>query len=218
MSNGKGNPRTNYDISIHGAEVIRDTIKKNFKLDAFTDFKDHYISVSFDPSTKLDPKSIHFWVGKEGAKEIPDTEVLLGIWDKGHQLYSMDGLLMSGMNFAKESMDRPESYSGKKSSMASFKDCPEQYLGMKSSMASFKECVDSFKESIDRPERYSGKKGDLLDAFEGYILNHDEMVGAYKFNIIKYVTRFVEKNGVEDLDKAEVYIKRLKKFLKEEEA
>ena len=72
-------------------------------------------------------------------------------------------------------------------------------------------------ESIDRPERYSGKKGDLLDAFEGYILNHDEMVGAYKFNIIKYATRFVEKNGIEDLEKAEVYIKRLKKFLKEED-
>ena len=73
------------------------------------------------------------------------------------------------------------------------------------------------KSDIDRPERYSGKKGDLLDAFEGYILNHDEMVGAYKFNIIKYATRFVEKNGIEDLEKAEVYIKRLKKFLKEED-
>ena len=73
------------------------------------------------------------------------------------------------------------------------------------------------KSNIDRPERYLGKKGDLLDAFEGYILNHDEMVGAYKFNIIKYVTRFVEKNGIEDLDKAEVYIKRLKKFLQEED-
>ena len=174
MSNGKGNPRTNYNISIHGAEVIRDTIKKNFKRDIFPDLKNEYISVSFDPSTDMDPKNIHFWVGKSGEKEIPDTEVLLGIWDHGHQLYSMDGLLMSGMNFA--------------------------------------------KESIDRPERYLGKKGDLLDAFEGYILNHDEMVGAYKFNIIKYVTRFVEKNGIEDLDKAGVYIKRLKKFLKEEEA
>lgn len=76
---------------------------------------------------------------------------------------------------------------------------------------------DRKPESIDRPERYLGKKGDLLDAFEGYILNHDEMVGAYKFNIIKYVTRFVEKNGIEDLDKAEVYIKRLKKFLQEED-
>ena len=201
MSNGKGNPRTNYNISVHGAEVIRDTIKKNFKSDIYPDFKNEYISVSFDPATDLDPKSIHFWVGKSDEKEIPDTEVLLGIWDHGYQLYSMDGLLMNGMNFVKESIDRPK-----------------RYLGKKSSMASFKECVDSFKESIDRPERYLGKKGDLLDAFEGYILNHDEMVGAYKFNIIKYVTRFVEKNGIEDLDKAEVYIKRLKKFLKEEEA
>ena len=93
MSNGKGNPRTSYDISVYGAKVIRDTIKKNFKLDALTHFKDNYISVSFDPSTDLDPKNIHFWVGKEGAKEIPDTEVLVGILDHGRQLYSMDGLL-----------------------------------------------------------------------------------------------------------------------------
>ena len=64
----------------------------------------------------------------------------------------------------------------------------------------------------DRPERYSGAKGDLLDSFEGYILTYDEMIGAYKFNIIKYVRRFNQKGGMDDLKKAEVYLKRLKDY------
>lgn len=64
-------------------------------------------------------------------------------------------------------------------------------------------------EQIDHPDRYSGSKGDLLDAFEGYILTKDEMIGAYKFNIIKYVRRFDQKNKLEDLDKAMTYLHRL---------
>lgn len=69
------------------------------------------------------------------------------------------------------------------------------------------------KETISRPKRYNGAKGDLLDAFEGYILSDEEMIGSYKFNIIKYVRRCTDKNGVEDLEKAKVYIDRMIKFL-----
>lgn len=177
MSNGKGNPRMSYDISIHGAEVVRDTIKKQFERDVFPDFKEAYISVSLDQTKPLDPKAIHFWVGKEGAAEIPDHEILLGIWDHGKQLYSMDGLLMSGMNFTNESV----------------------------------------AVRLDHPERYSGSKGDLMDAMEGYIFSKEETIGFYKGNIIKYTQRFNKKNGLEDLNKAGVYLERLKQFVKEYE-
>jgi hypothetical protein len=61
--------------------------------------------------------------------------------------------------------------------------------------------------------RYSGSKGDLLDAFEDFILSYDEMIGAYKFNIIKYARRFNQKNGIADLEKAKDYINRLEQYL-----
>ena len=76
---------------------------------------------------------------------------------------------------------------------------------------------DNKKEVINRPKRYSGSKGDLLDAFEDYILTDEEMIGSYKFNIIKYVRRCTDKNGVEDLQKAKVYIDRMIKFLDKKE-
>lgn len=37
----------------------------------------------------------------------------------------------------------------------------------------------------------------------------EEMRGFYKGNIIKYITRYNKKNGVEDLRKAEEYLKQL---------
>lgn len=37
----------------------------------------------------------------------------------------------------------------------------------------------------------------------------EEMRGFFKGNIIKYITRFNKKNGVEDLRKAEEYLKEL---------
>lgn len=73
------------------------------------------------------------------------------------------------------------------------------------------------QEDINRPKRYSGRSGDLLDGFENDILSHDEMIGAYKMNIIKYVARFDKKNGLEDLNKACVYISRLMNYLNTED-
>ena len=76
---------------------------------------------------------------------------------------------------------------------------------------------DLYPEQIDHPDRYTGKDGDLLEGFERYILTKEEMVGAYKFNIIKYTRRCLDKNGIEDLEKAKVYIDRFIQYLKEEE-
>ena len=38
------------------------------------------------------------------------------------------------------------------------------------------------------------------------------MRGFYKGNVIKYVTRYQNKNGKEDLEKAQTYLERLKKL------
>lgn len=44
----------------------------------------------------------------------------------------------------------------------------------------------------------------------------DELKGFYRMNVLKYVTRFDRKNGLEDLDKAGYYLDKLKEIAKEE--
>lgn len=64
-----------------------------------------------------------------------------------------------------------------------------------------------------RPGYYKGKDGkDLFDRFEEGLLTKEEVVGFYKGNILKYVTRYQDKNGIEDLEKASTYLERLKKY------
>ena len=64
-----------------------------------------------------------------------------------------------------------------------------------------------------KPSYYCGNDGkDLFDRFESGLMTRDETVGFYKGNIIKYVTRYADKNGIEDLKKAKVYLDRLIKF------
>ena len=64
-----------------------------------------------------------------------------------------------------------------------------------------------------QPDYYKGKDGrDLFDRFESGLLTPDEVVGFYKGNVIKYLTRFKKKNGLEDLKKARVYLARLIDF------
>lgn len=61
-----------------------------------------------------------------------------------------------------------------------------------------------------KPDYYRGRDGkDLFDRFEHGLMTRDEVVGFYKGNVIKYLTRFKEKNGLEDLKKARVYLTRL---------
>ncbi len=61
-----------------------------------------------------------------------------------------------------------------------------------------------------QPDYYKGKDGrDLFDRFEHGLMTPDEVVGFYKGNVIKYLTRYREKNGLEDLKKAQVYLIRL---------
>ncbi|MFK5706017.1 DUF3310 domain-containing protein [Ligilactobacillus sp. LYQ139] len=69
-----------------------------------------------------------------------------------------------------------------------------------------------------QPDYYKGRDGhDLFDRFEHGLLTPDEVVGFYKGNVIKYLTRFKKKNGLEDLKKARVYLTRLIDFEKVKE-
>lgn len=68
-------------------------------------------------------------------------------------------------------------------------------------------------EDIVKPDRYCGKDGkDLLQVFEESLLTDEEYKGFLKGNVYKYVKRYEVKNGKEDLEKATVYLKKLRDF------
>lgn len=69
-----------------------------------------------------------------------------------------------------------------------------------------------------RPSYYKGKDGkDLFSRFENGLLSKEQVRGFYIGNIMKYITRYRGKNGVEDLLKADTYLNRLIEFEEHEE-
>lgn len=65
---------------------------------------------------------------------------------------------------------------------------------------------------VNQPSHYADKDIEVID----YIidtLSTEGLEGYYNGNIIKYISRYSKKNGVEDLKKAEYYLKRLIKLL-----
>ena len=54
-----------------------------------------------------------------------------------------------------------------------------------------------------KPKHYQGQGMQVWDVWDAFDL------GRYESNIVKYVLRYKEKNGVEDLKKARVYLYRL---------
>lgn len=58
-----------------------------------------------------------------------------------------------------------------------------------------------------RPDHYStGNGNDLIDLFKMGLLSDDQFRGFCKGNVHKYITRYQDKNGVEDLTKARTYL------------
>lgn len=63
-------------------------------------------------------------------------------------------------------------------------------------------------ESYIQPDYYHKGGIDVIGFMETKV-NKDEMRGFFRGNALKYVTRFHEKNGVDDLRKAKYYLDRL---------
>ena len=64
------------------------------------------------------------------------------------------------------------------------------------------------------PNHYQGTDGIDVIEFCRQQFTHEELVGALKFNIIKYATRIGRKN--QDVEKIGVYQRRLKEVLADE--
>lgn len=63
----------------------------------------------------------------------------------------------------------------------------------------------------NRPEHYLRNGIDVID-FAKLQFSSDELKGFYRINILKYVTRYDRKGGIADLEKAEVYLNKLKEL------
>ena len=66
-------------------------------------------------------------------------------------------------------------------------------------------------DSVNHPTHYTSGSKEFLDIAKD-LLTEKEFKGALKFNIYKYLHRYELKNGVEDLLKAEFYLKKLIKL------
>ncbi len=64
------------------------------------------------------------------------------------------------------------------------------------------------EDNVNHPSHYTFGKIEVMDYIEDK-LSDVECEGYFVGNIIKYVSRFRKKNGIEDLKKAQWYLNRL---------
>lgn len=64
------------------------------------------------------------------------------------------------------------------------------------------------KEHVNHPSHYNSKGKETIKVLEDY-LSKEEYAGFLKGNILKYIHRYENKNGVEDLNKAKWYLDEL---------
>lgn len=72
-------------------------------------------------------------------------------------------------------------------------------------------------EKINHPAHYCQGGIECIDAIEAAITNLTGIEAVCTANVIKYIWRWKEKNGAEDLRKAEWYLKRLTQIVENKE-
>ena len=78
-------------------------------------------------------------------------------------------------------------------------------------MEKSKMSLNDVKDFTLRPDYYQQNGQDLIEHLSE-LFNPDMFIGFMTGNIFKYLTRWQQKNGVEDLQKARVYLNRLIEF------
>ena len=65
-------------------------------------------------------------------------------------------------------------------------------------------------DNVNKPSHYISESGiEALDVIDAFKACPEYKTGFFWGNVVKYVLRFHKKNGIEDLKKAEFYLKRL---------
>lgn len=75
---------------------------------------------------------------------------------------------------------------------------------------------DEQKDIVNHPNHYNSYSREVIDTMQGSMTS-DEFKGYLKGNIMKYITRYQFKNGVEDLKKAHWYLNKLTEIAENDE-
>ena len=68
-------------------------------------------------------------------------------------------------------------------------------------------------DNVNHPAHYNTGTIEVINYIKDK-LNYDEFTGYLTGNIIKYISRYKHKNGIEDLQKAEWYLNYLINYIK----
>jgi len=68
-------------------------------------------------------------------------------------------------------------------------------------------------DMVNNPPHYNKSKIECIDAIQAAV--GEEFEGYCQGNIIKYIWRYKNKNGIQDLEKAQWYLNRLIKYIEE---
>ena len=74
--------------------------------------------------------------------------------------------------------------------------------------------IDMKDDVINHPNHYTAYSREVIDTMQGD-MTPEEFTGYLKGNIIKYISRYQGKNGVEDLNKAIWYVTKLRDVVKD---
>lgn len=68
------------------------------------------------------------------------------------------------------------------------------------------------KDNVNHPTHYNIGEIEVIDYIKDK-LGYDEFIGYLTGNLLKYISRYKHKNGIEDLKKAEWYLKYLISYM-----
>ena len=90
-------------------------------------------------------------------------------------------------------------------------------IQMKEPGESFNSCrARNGFDMVNHPSHYKAKNGmEVIDVIEAFTANLKGYEATHTGNVIKYICRWKEKNGLEDLKKAQWYLNRLIKNIEE---
>jgi hypothetical protein len=69
-------------------------------------------------------------------------------------------------------------------------------------------------DNVNKPSHYTQGKVECIDAIDSATMGLVGIVAVCVANVIKYIWRFSRKNGIEDLDKCDYYLQKLRLIIR----
>ena len=84
-------------------------------------------------------------------------------------------------------------------------------------LADLKETLFPAEDNVNHPKHYISKNGiETIDVIDAWTEGLEGIVAVDTANVIKYISRWHKKNGIEDLEKAQWYLNHLINHCKED--